>query len=32
MHSGNGIVVTKVINDWVKILDEKGQIDTFILD
>ena len=24
--------LTTVINDWAKILDEKGQVDTFILD
>ena len=24
--------VTTVINDWVKILDKGGQVDTFILD
>ena len=24
--------LTTVINDWVKILDKKGQVDTFILD
>ena len=23
---------TTVINDWAKILDKKGQVDTFILD
>ena len=27
MHSG-----ATVINDWAKILDNKGQVDTFILD
>ena len=34
MHSGNGIVVKliAVINDWAKILDKKGQVDTFILE
>ena len=31
MHSGNGIVV-KLSYDWAKILDKKGQVDTFILD
>ena len=24
--------LTTVINDWVKILDKRGQVDTFILD
>ena len=24
--------LTTVINDWAKILDKKGQVDTFILD
>ena len=24
--------LTRVINDWAKILDSKGQVDTFILD
>ena len=24
--------LTSVINDWAKILDKKGQVDTFILD
>ena len=24
--------LTTVINDWAKILDNKGQVDTFILD
>ena len=24
--------LTTVINDWAKILDERGQVDTFILD
>ena len=35
MHSGKDIVVkqlTTVINDWAKILDNRGQVDTFILD
>ena len=35
-HLGNGIScetqLTTVINDWAKILDKKGQVDTFILD
>ena len=34
MHSGKDIVVkqlTTVINDWAKILDNRGQVDTFIL-
>ena len=33
MHSGNGIVVETqlitVIDDWAKILDNQGQVDTF---
>ena len=28
MHSGKDIVV----NDWAKILDNRGQVNTFILD
>ena len=35
MHSGSGIALTQLatmINDWAKILDKKGQVDTFILD
>ena len=35
MHSGSGIadkLISKFINDWTKILDNKGQVDTFILD
>ena len=37
MHSRSGIAVklsnlATVINDWAKILDDKGQVDTFILD
>ena len=35
MHSGKDVVVkqlTTVINDWAKILDNRGQVDTFILD
>ena len=37
MHSGKVIHVvvkqlTTVINDWAKILDNRGQVDTFILD
>ena len=37
MHSGKDIHVvvkqlTTVINDWAKILDNRGQVDTFILD
>ena len=37
MHSGSGIELCEtqlatVINDWAKILDNKGQVDTFILD
>ena len=36
MHSGKDIVVKlsceTVINDWAKILDNRGQVDTFILD
>ena len=31
MHSGNPTVV-KPIDDWAKILDCQGQVDTFILD
>ena len=31
MHSGSGIAVT-AINDWAKILDNKGQVNIFILD
>ena len=35
-HLGNDIScetqLTTVINDWAKILDKKGQVDTFILD
>ena len=36
-HSGSGIELCKtqlatMINDWAKILDNKGQVDTFILD
>ena len=30
-HSCETQLIT-VINDWVKILDKKGQVDTFILD
>ena len=34
MHSGKDIVVklSTVINDWAKTLDNRGQVDTFILD
>ena len=34
MYSGNGIVVklSSVIDDWAKILDKQGQVDTFIMD
>ena len=36
MHSENDIAVkhqlTTVIDDWAKVLDNKGQVDTFILD
>ena len=36
MHSGSGICcetqLTTVINDWAKILDDKGQVDTLIYD
>ena len=35
MHLGKGTGVTQlttVINNWVKILDKGGQVDTFILD
>ena len=35
MHSGKDICetqLTTVINDWAKILDNRGQVDTFILD
>ena len=34
MHSGSGIAVklATVIKDWAKILDNKGQVDRFILD
>ena len=35
MHLGKGSCetqLTTVINDWVKILDKGGQVDTFILD
>ena len=35
MHSGNEgreTQLTTVIDDWTKILDKKGQVDTFILD
>ena len=39
MHSGNGIAhdscetqLITVIDDWAKILDNQGQVDTFILD
>ena len=34
MHLGIGTVtqLTTVINDWVKLLDKGGQVDTFILD
>ena len=28
----NETQLTTVINDWAKILDKKGQVDTFILD
>ena len=31
MHSGK-TQLTTVLNDWAKILDKKGQVDTFILD
>ena len=35
MHSENSIVVktqlTMVIDDWAKVLDNHGQVDTFIL-
>ena len=34
-HSGKSIAVKQlitVINDWAKILDNGGQVDTFILD
>ena len=35
MHSGKDSCetqLTTVINDWAKILDNRGQVDTFILD
>ena len=35
MHSGKDSCetqLTTVINDWAKILDDRGQVDTFILD
>ena len=33
MHSGNPITqLATVIDDWAKILDNQGQVDTFILD
>ena len=36
MHSGKGhsceTQLTTVIHDWAKILDNRGQVDTFILD
>ena len=35
MHSGKDSCetqLTMVINDWAKILDSRGQVDTFILD
>ena len=35
MHSGKvsyETQLTTVINDWAKILDNRGQVDTFILD
>ena len=34
MHSGSGITeiqLTTAINDWATILDNQGQVDTFIL-
>ena len=32
LHSGSESQLTTVINDWAKILENRGQVDTFILD
>ena len=32
MHAGNDSCETTLIVDWAKILDKKGQVDTFISD
>ena len=32
MHSGKETQLTTVINDWAKILDNREQVDIFILD